>query len=63
MENGKKKSKKKMLVAKIIIILSTLLLISLFCVVIAQTVKVNNLSDELDKQNRTYQSTSSEVTV
>ena len=63
MENTKKKSKKKLLIAKIVIVLSIVLLISLFCVVIAQTVKVNRLSEELEKQNQTYKSTTTQSTI
>lgn len=59
MKNLKKQTKKK-LWTKILIVLGFALILALFCVVIAQTVKINRLQNELKKANETYQSESVE---
>ena len=59
MENLKKQTKKK-LWTKILIVLGFAFILALFGVVIAQTVKINRLQDELKKANETYQSESVE---
>ena len=59
MENLKKQTKKK-LWTKILIVLGFTLILALFGVVIAQTVKINRMQNELKKANETYQSESVE---
>lgn len=59
MRSLKKQSKKKVLTT-ISILSAFALIIALFCVVIAQTVKINRLNNELKNINETYQSESAE---
>lgn len=59
MKNLKKQSKKKFLTTASIL-LAFALIIALFCVVIAQTVKINRLNDELNNANQSYESESTE---
>ena len=60
MENLRKRKSKKTLITKILILLAFALIISLFCVVIAQTVKINNLNKKISDLNETYQSETTE---
>ncbi len=59
MEKLKKQNKKK-LWTKILILLAFALILALFCVVIAQTVKINRLNGELERTNQSYESESTE---
>lgn len=54
MEN--KRKRKKILIAKILTVTSLLLFITLFSIVIWQTVKINNLNNDINKINEEYQS-------
>lgn len=60
MENLRKRKSKKTLITKILILLAFVLIISLFGVVIAQTVKINNLNQKIINSNETYQSQTTE---
>lgn len=60
MEN-KRKMSKKLLITKILISLSALLFVALFIVVIVQSVKIANLSKELEKTNENFQSEATET--
>ncbi len=48
--------KKALLIIKLSIVLAIALLVVLFSIIIAQTVKINNLQNEIDATNQTYQS-------
>lgn len=54
MEN--KRKRKKILIAKILTVTSLLLFITLFSIVIWQTVKINNLNNDINKIDEEYQS-------
>ncbi len=54
MEN--KRKRKKILIAKILTVTSLLLFLTLFSIVIWQTVKINNLNNDINKINEEYQS-------
>lgn len=57
MEN---KRRKKKLILKIAIIIALALMFALFCVVIAQTVRISKLNNEIEKINQTYHSQTTE---
>jgi hypothetical protein len=48
------KRKKALLIIKITAVISVLLLVALFSIIIAQTVKINRLQNEIDNQNIYY---------
>ena len=48
--------KKALLIIKLSIVLAIALLVVLFSIIIAQTVEINNLQNEIDTTNQTYQS-------
>lgn len=54
MEN--KRKKKKLLIAKILTISALLVFVIVFCIIIWQTVKINNLNKDINHVNKTYQS-------
>ena len=58
MENNRKNKKK--LIGKIALLLAGLLMVALLGVVIAQSVKIHNLTNRLNKANETYQSQATE---
>lgn len=54
MEN--KRKKKKLLIAKILTISALLVFVIVFCIIIWQTIKINNLNKDINHVNKTYQS-------
>lgn len=54
MEN--KRRAKKVLIAKILTVSAVLLFITLFCIIIWQTVEISRLNSEISNLNETYQS-------
>lgn len=54
MEN--KRRAKKVLIAKILTVSAVLLFITLFCIIIWQTVEISRLNGEISNLNETYQS-------
>lgn len=58
MENQRKNKKK--LISKILILLAGALMIALLCVIIAQTIKIHNLTNKVNELSQTYQSEATE---
>ena len=60
MENLRKRKSKKTLIAKISILVAFALIISLFGVVIAQSVRIAKLNNEFEKTKNSYQAETAE---